>query len=188
MRTATLSINGLTPYSQSRAIQSSKEEKETYEQFDARIWPEHIHVDDDGQPIIPASGLLQCIAAGAAYLSKGGQLKKKGMATWSENFLCGLAIARSPELVTPHEARAAKIYCHADGRRGSGKRVWRTFPQWDTWSAVVIIHILDDSIPDEVFEQVVEAAGLFKGLGRFRPENGGYLGRFTVTKVNIVSV
>lgn len=184
MRTATIEIVGLTPYSQSRALTSEKERSETYDDFDRRTWPEHMHVDADSKTFIPAVALLQGIAAAASYLAKGGELKKKGNSTWAQNFLCGVAVARGPELQSG-PARPERIFCNADGKRGSGTRVWRTFPVFDQWGATVLVHVLDDTIPDEVFDRVVKAFGLFIGIGRYRPQNGGYLGRFTVKSLKM---
>lgn len=184
MRIATIQIEGLTPYSQSRALQSEKERNETHDDFDKRIWPEHQHIDADGNPYIPAVAINQGMAAAASYLAKGGELKKKGQANWSQNFLCGLAVAKGPQL-DASPVRPERVYCNADGKRGSGTRVWRTFPVFDKWASTVVIHILDDTIPEEIFERVVGAMGLFIGIGRYRPQNGGYLGRFTVKKLEI---
>lgn len=193
MRVATISIVGLTPYSQSRAYQSERASNETHDEFDKRAWKEHQHVDQDGKPFIPAVAILQGMASAASYLGKGGDLKKKGSANWAENFRCGLALDKGPRLdpkpgTKTIEPRAEAVYCNADGKRGSGKRVWRTFPVFDEWSATLIVHILDDSIPDEIFTKVVTAFGLFIGVGRYRPGNGGYLGRFTVKKLDIQAV
>lgn len=184
MRIATVSVKGLTPYSQSRALQSEKLKAETHDDFDKRIWKEHLHVDQEGGMFIPAVAIMQGMAAAASYLSKGGELKKKGQATWAQNFNCGLAIARGPK-IEHTEVRPEPVYCNADGKRGSGTRVWRTFPIVDEWSATLVIHILDNSIPEEIFATVLEAFGLFIGIGRYRPQNGGFLGRFTVEKLEI---
>jgi hypothetical protein len=184
MRVATIRIKGLTPYSQSRALQSEKNREETHDDFDKRIWREHLHVNSAEKYYIPAVAITQGLADAASYLGKGGDLKKKGNATWAENFRCGLAIAQGPVL-NASEPRPERVYCHADGKRGSGKRVWRTFPVFDAWQATLVIHILDDSIPEEIFEKVVNAYGLFIGVGRFRPQNNGYLGRFVVENMKI---
>ena len=186
MRTATIQIKGLTPYSQSRAFESEKEARETHDSFDKRAWLEHLHVNTDGNVIVPAVAITQGMTAAASYLGKGGSLKKKGSATWAQNFQCGLAVARGASLgVKPDGARPERVYCHAKGRRGTGTRVWRTFPVFDEWACELIIHILDDTIPEEIFQRVLSAFGLFIGIGRHRPENGGYLGRFKVEKVVI---
>ncbi len=129
------------------------------------------------------------MANAASYLGKGGELKKKGAATWAQNFNCGLSVAQGPRIgIKAADARPERVYCHANGKRGSGTRVWRTFPVFDNWAAQLIIHILDDTIPEEVFQRVVKAFGLFIGIGRSRPENGGFLGRFIVEKIKIEDV
>ena len=184
MRTATIRVKGLTPYSQSRAFQTEKNREETHNDFDRRAWPEHLHLDTQGKHFIPAVAILQGMAAAASYLAKGGELKKKGSANWAQNFLCGLAVARGPAIDGP-EPEPERVYCNADGKRGSGKRVWRTFPMFNEWKTTLVIHLLDDSIPEEVFKQVIGAFGLFIGIGRYRPQNGGYLGRFTVERIEI---
>ncbi len=189
MRTATITIVGMTPYSQSKALQVEKKRDEDYKTFEERIWKQRLHVDEKGQVFIPPVSIVLGMACAAAYLSKGGELKKKGAATWSQNFNSGLAIAEGPMIgKTAEDARPEWVYCHADGKRGSGKRVWRCFPIFPQWGTTFVLHILDDTIPEEVFRRVVEAFGLFNGLGRFRPQNGGYLGRFIVESIKICKV
>lgn len=187
MRVATVQIKGLTPYSPSKAFTSEKKEKESPEEFDIRCWREHAHTDADGNVVIPSVAIGLGLASAAAYLSKGGFLKKKGSATWAQNFLCGLAVAKSPSIGCHIDdcKEPEMVYCNADGRRGSGKRVWRRFPFFNDWEATLVIHILDDSIPDDVFKQVLEAFGLFNGMGRYAPRVGGHLGRFTVESCKI---
>lgn len=186
MRTATVTIKSLSPYSQSMAFRSEKSREQTHDDFDQAAWREHIHADVKGNVFIPAVAFMKGLAEAASYLGKGGELKKKGSATWAQNFQCGMAIAAGPPIgKTVDDAVGERVYCHADGNRKSGKRVWRTFPLFDNWSAKVTIHILDDTIPEEIFRRVFEAFGLFIGVGRYRPENGGYLGRFTVEDIEI---
>lgn len=198
LRIATIQIKGLTPYSQSRAFQSEKKKDEDHETFDERCWPEHMHVNEAGEVFIPAVAILQGMSVAASYLGKGGNLAKKGAATWAQNFTCGLAMAQGPSIgikgadaskVTCDAAsggiKCEKVYCHVLGRRGTGARVWRRFPVYENWSTTLVIHILDETIPKEIFEKVLDAFALFIGMGRYRPENGGYLGRFLIEKLVI---
>lgn len=199
MRIATITVTGLTPYSQSQAFQTEKRANETHDDFDKRAWPEHMHVNVDGQVFVPAVAIMQGMAAAASYLSAGtgGEMKKKGSATWAKNFNCGLSVGtgpilsvtspkvKKPAVATTDAAVPERVYCNADGKRGSGKRVWRTFPVFYDWKTTFEIHILDDSIPEDIFDQVLKAFGLFIGIGRYRPQNGGYLGRFTIEKVDV---
>jgi hypothetical protein len=71
-----------------------------------------------------------------------------------------------------------RIHANADGVRGSGKRVWRNFPRIDKWAGQVTFHVIADEITDEIFEETVTYAGVAVGVGRFRPERGGYFGRY----------
>jgi hypothetical protein len=75
------------------------------------------------------------------------------------------------------------IYANADGVRGGKTRVMRCFPRIDEWEGQVPFHIFDDTIPQEVFEFHLSEAGKFIGIGRFRPENGGFYGRWQVLSV-----
>lgn len=186
MRVATIEVTGLTPYSQSKPAKSERKPEEEWMAFEERVWRERIHVDKEGHVFIPAVGIVNGMATAASYLGKGGELKKIGSSTWAENFRCGLAVAEGPIIdKTVKDAEGEWIYANSDGKRGSGKRVWRCYPIFHSWESTFTIHILDDSIPEDVFRKVVEAFGLFNGVGRYRPQNGGYLGRFQVVKCEI---
>jgi len=195
MRTATIKVTAMTPYSQSKALKEEKKRAESYEAFETRVWKDRMHVDSDGHVFVPPVSILNGMACAAAYLSKGGELKKKGNATWSQNFTCGLSISEGPTLLNRdgvpmrgEDGDSVWVYCHADGKRSSGTRVWRCFPVFEKWTLEFVLTILDDTIPEEVFNRVVEAFGLFNGIGRYRPQNGGYLGRFVVDSIEISDV
>jgi hypothetical protein len=187
MRVATIKIKGITPYSPSKAFTSEKKDKESPEAFDIRCWREHAHVDASGNIVIPSVSIGKALADTASFLSKGGELKKVGNAKWAENFFRGLAIAKSPQIgyKSADMKEPEMVYCHADGNRKSGKRVWRRFPIFHDWTATLVVHILDDSIPEDVFAKVVESCGLFNGFGRYSPRTGGHNGRFVVESLSI---
>jgi hypothetical protein len=42
---------------------------------------------------------------------------------------------------------------------------------------------LDETVTPPVFEEHLREAGSFVGVGRFRPRQGGYYGRFVVERV-----
>lgn len=44
--------------------------------------------------------------------------------------------------------------------------------------------ILDEIITEEVFREHLADAGSFIGIGRFRPRNNGFYGRFLVESVD----
>ena len=75
----------------------------------------------------------------------------------------------------------------SDGRRGGGSRVKKCFPVIREWSGDVTFHILDDTITQDVFEHHLSEAGKFIGIGRFRPRNNGFYGRFKVDNIKYVA-
>jgi hypothetical protein len=81
------------------------------------------------------------------------------------------------------------VFANADGVRGSGKRVFRRFPMIPAgWKAQVKFAVIDDEIPQDVFAKCLSEAGNLIGIGRFRPERGGYFGRFEVNDLKWAKV
>ena len=89
-------------------------------------------------------------------------------------------------LILPLKAEAVSgewLFVPANGMRGNGKRVWRCFPRISTWEGQVKFVVLDETITRDVFFEHLQQAGAFIGIGRFRPRNNGYYGRFSVEKL-----
>ena len=63
-------------------------------------------------------------------------------------------------------------------------RCQKCFPKITKWSGEITFYILDETITQDVFEEHLAEAGNFIGIGRFRPRNNGYYGRFKVDKVD----
>jgi len=182
---ATLTLTGISPYSQSRQHDEPKLPGETHEDYDARTWRSKLNTAiRDGAPtvIMPAHGIQQSIAAAAKYSKR--QIPGQGKATWTAKFKAGIALLEDPTLnINPADVAAVTISANADGVRGSGKRVTRRFPIMPQWSATFDVYILDPIITQDVFREMVQIAGMFIGFGRFRPENGGTNGRFQIEKL-----
>lgn len=179
---ARLTLASITPYSQSRQHDEPKLEGETHEAYDARTWRAKMTVakrDGAETVVIPAHGLHQSIAAAAKYSKR--QIPGQGKATWTAKFLSGITLMEDPALnIEPATVGVVTISANADGVRGSGKRVPRRFPIIPEWEATFEIYILDPIITQDVFREMVEIAGMFIGIGRFRPEKGGTNGRFRI--------
>ncbi|MCK9549200.1 hypothetical protein [Aquamicrobium sp.] len=182
-RTLVANLVGISPYSQSRAHDEPKiDDKESHDAYDRRTWRSKAHVDaDTGQVVIPAMGLKLAIAEAARRLAI--KIPGKRGATYTKNVLSGvLVVADMPLGITRDDLREEVVFANADGKRGSGTRVFRRFPMVPTgWKATAEIHLIDSEIPEEVVERCLREAGNLIGIGRFRPQNGGYLGRFEVT-------
>lgn len=177
MRTCIVRISGSAPYSASRSHCEEKLPKETADAYEDRTWRSKAHVAD-GNVTIPPMAFKMGVDRAAKMLGR--QIPGKGKSTYTKFFESGV-IVTTPVIVAPETAiEKERIHANADGVRGSGKRVWRNFPRINEWAGTVDFFVIADEITEEVFEETVRYAGLAVGVGRFRPERGGYFGRYNV--------
>lgn len=177
----TVTLESLAPYSQSRKHDTPKMEKEGPDALEQRTWREKCTTNDEGEIVIPAMAFKQALDAVAKRL--GDQIPGKGKSTYTKHFKGGVICESDVPIGWMKETvPSITINANSDGVRGSGKRVYRTFPQVPSWKGVATFAILDDTVTPKVFERHLEEAGRFIGIGRFRPENGGLNGRFRPVK------
>lgn len=182
MHLATVQLKSVSPYSQSRKIQSERMDRETADDFEKRTWRERIHADADGMVFIPPMAFKNCISECAKFRSE--QIPGKGKSTYTKHFEAGILVMDPLYIgVRAEDMQGEWLYVPSDGRRGGAKRVNRCFPFVPKWEGSVTFHILDDAITKDVFERHIVEAGRFIGLGRFRPRNNGYYGRFEVVSL-----
>jgi uncharacterized protein YciI len=181
---ATCTLCSVAPYSQSRSYQHEveKQPKESHEAYEERTWRNKCHSGSDGKVFIPPMSFKMGLDTAAKMLGK--RIPGKGQSTYSKFFLSGVLVMQGPTLpLTKENVACDRIFANADGVRGSGKRVWRLFPRIDEWEAEVEFHVIADEITEDVFEEHLRQAGAFVGIGRFRPQNGGFYGRYEVAKI-----
>ena len=188
MRIAEAELEGISPYSQSKHFEIPKlgratgAETESSSDYERRTWRERCHVDDSGHVFIPPMAFKNCLAEIARYLSV--QIPGKGKSTYTKHFEAGIMVLDGLQLpVKKDEIEGEWLFVPASGRRGDGKRVSKCFPLVRKWSGKVQFHVLDDVITAEIFERHLREAGNFIGIGRFRPRQNGYYGRFSVKKI-----
>ena len=179
---ATVTLASLSPMTQSRQHDAPRLEGESHDAYDVRTWRNKLHVETrDGKSVIviPQTGIHQAIAQAAKYSKK--QIPGQGKATWTAKFAAGIMLTENPSTgIDPASVPCVVISANADGVRGSGKRVTRRFPQMLSWSSTFDVIILDPIITEPVFREMVELAGMFVGLGQFRPQSLGSNGRFKI--------
>lgn len=180
MKTCIARLKSAERYSQSAWIDPAlREQKETHEAFEKRIWREKSHANENGELFIPPMAFKQALDAAAKYISI--QIPGRGKATYTKHFVSGVLCYRPVMLgISKDDSKPNEVLCNSDGVRGSGKRVLRIFPTIPSWEADVEFTILDDTITEAVFLRVLTEAGQLIGVGQFRPQNGGYYGRWTV--------
>lgn len=180
---ATCELENTSPYSQSKNYTTPKGERELPKDYEARTWRDRLHVNADGYVFMPPMAFKNCVAEIAKFLSV--QVPGKGKATYTKNFEAGILVTEGPVLpVKKEDVQGEWLFLPSDGKRGSGKRVWKCYPLIPEWKATVVFYIVDELITKDVFSAHLEAAGNLIGLGRFRPRQNGFYGRFKVNKVD----
>ncbi|CCJ07097.1 hypothetical protein [Methylocystis sp. SC2] len=190
MKTIIATLRGVSPYSQSRHYVRELEQGESADDNYRRTWRNHLHTDNSGNVIIPANSLKNCLSEAAKFMSI--SVPGKGKATYTKNFEAGVMVAKSPTIgLSKDEVQMEALFLPSDGRRGGPKRVMKYYPiipEWEADAEFIIVDetVLQSSLKDKsrtVFQDVLEGAGQFIGIGRFRPRNNGYYGRFEVVGI-----
>lgn len=177
---------GLTPYSQSKHYskeQFPEEKGETPEQYEKRTWRERMHYDKKGEIFIPPMQFKNSLAIAAKYLSK--KIPGKGQSTYTKHFEAGVQCFHNTPLgIRKDDVKYEWHFVPQDGTPGGAKRVSRCFCFIEDWEADVEFLIIDDGVINmEVFKETLSTSGNLIGIGRFRPRNRGYYGRFRVESV-----
>jgi len=182
MITVETTLESISPYSQSRYHAQPKLEKEGADAYEERTWPDRLHTNESGNVYIPPMSFKNCLAEAAKFLSV--QIPGKGKSTYTKHFEAGVMVVDPLVLPVKKEDVPGEWYhVPSDGVRGSGKRVMKCFPVIHSWGGVVQYLILDETITETAFKYHLEQAGQLIGIGRFRPRNNGFYGRFKVKKI-----
>jgi hypothetical protein len=193
MKALTVRLQGVSPYSQSRYYIREMEQGESQDDNYLRTWRNHLHVDKAGMVFIPPNSLKNCLSEAAKFLSI--SVPGKGKATYTKNFEAGVLVTQPASLgVHRDKVEMEALFLPSDGRRGGPKRVMKYYPVIPEWEADAEFTILDETVLQTsakdktrtVFQDVLEGAGQFIGLGRFRPRNNGFYGRFNVVSIKAI--
>lgn len=180
MKSAICSLASVTPYSQSRNIdveEHPKLPKEAPDAYEKRCWRHRLHTTSDGRVEIPQTAFENAIKEAAKRLQI--PIPGKKMQMYTKSFEAGFSVLGGLVVnVKAEDVKGERLFVPSDGRPGGGKRVWKYFPRIDAWGGDITCMIYDDVITKDVFQRVVESAGLLVGIGRFRPQNRGFYGRF----------
>ena len=185
MKTARVKLKSASPYSQSRYHGIEKKPKESNEDYDLRTWRDRAHSDENGNVFIPPMAFKRSLDEAAKRNGK--QVPGKGKERYTKHFVSGVMVTDRVFLgITKDDLVQRRTLCDAQGKKGAsgGSSVIRNFPDVPEWEAEVTYYILNDTITEEVFEEMLVESGQFVGIGTFRPENGGYYGRFSVESIS----
>lgn len=181
--THTFTIVSAAPMFFGQPVFEKKRTDETHEQFEERTWQAKVRRNESGQVYLQPFALKNALEAAGSRLN----MKLTGKATYTKLFRQGVMINddimlvdKSGKPITIEHVKPIPMFVPSDGKRGSGKRVMRIFPQLAAWSANVAIMTFDQRLTREVVRAHLEEAGKFIGFGSMRVENGGVAGRFGV--------
>lgn len=182
MHIATVELKSTSPYSQSKYLTAAKTEKEAEDDYEKRVWRERLHTTAKGEVCIPALAFKNCLSDAAAYLSE--KIPGKGTQTYTKHFDAGILVPEPVMLgIQKMYVQGEWLMLSARGKRGPGPRVPKCYPLIPEWTGTVTFYVLDDTITEDVFRALLRQAGMFIGIGRFRPRNRGYYGRFEIVKM-----
>ena len=179
MKTATATLSSVSPYSQSRYHAEPKLSKEGADAHEERTWRKRLHVSDGGTVFIPPMAFKNCLDDSATYMSAELQIPGQNKARYTKHIHSGVLVLDGLDLgIGPDAVSGEWLRMSPSGKRNDGKRVSRCYPRIDSWAGDVTFYIGDDTVTKDVFVKVLENAGRFVGIGRFRPLNRGFYGRF----------
>lgn len=183
MEVATCKLKSISPLSFSKHVEVEKLPKELAKDYEKRTWREKIHADHNNQVFIPGAMFKNCISGAAKYLSL--QIPGKGKSTYTKHFEAGIMCYEPAYIgLKKDDVNEEWLFVPSDGKRGGTTRVLKCFPLVNEWEAEVKFIITDPTITRDVFEQHLQEAGHLIGIGRYRPRNNGYYGRFIIENVS----
>lgn len=186
---------GITPYSSNKADQLEKMDGEDDVAVENRRKVERVHKNKKGEVCIPAITFVNMLASTAKRVGMPVPGSKKER--YTKSFVSGVippmadpvlrrlsdgTAFKAEEIGKTDDSRFEAVYCHSDGKRegGSGKRVTRFYPYFEGWVIDIELEVIDPKLTPDIVLQHLVCAGMYNGLGRFRPQNRGTLGRFRV--------
>ncbi|MCP4566793.1 MAG: hypothetical protein GY841_04340 [FCB group bacterium] len=136
-------------------------------------------MDEKEELFISPLALKNCLSEIATYL--GEKVPGKGNNKYTKHFQAGVTVVDSMKLgVKIKDVEPYSMFVPSDGKRGGTKRVWKKFPHLTNWKTKATVYVSDETITEDVLQEHLTQAGLFIGMGSFRPRNNGYFGRFRV--------
>ena len=168
MRTVTIQLESLTPYSASKYFEPDIQKGETKDAHEKRRWKEKAHINDVKNIFIPGVAFKLALDETAQLLNE--KIPGKGNQTWTGQFATGVVAMSDVDLgIKSDELKSIQIFANSNGKRGPGTRVMRFFTIVYQWTGELVMNIFNDTLPEEIFERFFEQAGLLAGVGRGRP-------------------
>ena len=176
MKEIQVSVQGITPLLQHRFAEVGADEP-SKKRTGAPDWKGEVEVslykDKDGKIYQPSEHFEKALKNSAKSFKIAG---KRG-ATYTR--LIGSSVEILPyELI--HKIQHYVIDSRAVVIQKA--RVIRYRPRLDEWELDFTLRILDAQLPISVIKEILDYAGLYVGIGDYRPQLGGKFGKFMVIR------
>lgn len=181
MQEFNVTIEGVTPLLQNRFLEAQLEGGSKKKTGAERALDPHakLYVLPDGTIYQPAVCITRCLVdAGKNF-----QIKGKRKATYSKLF--GSSIAVEPDAI-PHKNQKWIPFSISAVNPMTKGRMMVVRPMFQEWKLSFALQVLDEGITMEVVKEALDYAGMYVGIGDWRPEKKGKYGKFIVTKFEAV--
>jgi hypothetical protein len=151
------------------------------EELEQKHWRERILVNEEtGNAMINPMALKKALDQTAK--KQLGTVPGKGKCKYGGYFKSGVMVVTPIDLgVKPDKINPERMFVALPGQG----RHWKNFPKLPKWNAHATIAVLDGIVKPDVLEKCLNKCGNTNGLGLFRPQNGGYWGRFVVKNIKV---
>ena len=184
IKMATCTLEGRSPLVFGGPVMETRQEGESYEQYEERTWRLKAIEDKDGIYLDPYAA-KQCLLGSVAYAGeKVAGMRNRG---WKSFYTAGVLCVEKVRVdATRDDLIKMAKFIPSDGRVGGGTRVWKFFPTLPEWQATVTYLVIEPKIWGDAkrFERYVQMAGDFVGFGVWAPRRNGWYGRFEVKKID----
>jgi len=135
--------------------------------------------DKDNNIFIPYTWLEGTLKGASVNFKMAG----KGKKTYKN--IIGSSVAVNPPeiLLSPQKY---EIFSIAAVNKIMKSRVMSHRPRFSNWSVEFAIDILDDTLSPEEIKPMLEYAGMYIGIGAWRPGIAGRYGKFQITKWEVI--
>lgn len=152
-------------------------------EVERKIWREKAYIRPESDILyIPGENIHQCIVDGASYW--GMPIPGRGKTQYTGVVKAGV-ICQDISLAvldgTGNYVEAKKDDLVSFGRsvngtptKGKGSKVYRIRPSLESWKGTFLMTVMDARLTPQILRTIISYAGLYKGLGDWRPNHGRF--------------
>jgi|GEM_PF-3181507 hypothetical protein len=152
-------------------------------EVERQIWREKAYFRPESEVLyIPGENIHQCMVDGASYW--GMTIPGRGKTQYTGVVKAGV-ICQDISLATldseGNYVEATKADLVSFGRsvngtptKGKGSKVYRIRPSLESWNGTFLMTVIDARLTPQILRTIVSYAGLYRGLGDWRPNHGRF--------------